>query len=495
MVQRLGGVLADDVRHPIAAVTNRYDIIGDIHGCARQLEDLLIAMGYEHDGVSDRHAERRAIFLGDFIDRGPQQAATLDIVRTMVGNQAALAVMGNHEFNAICYATPSDGGFLRPRTEKNTHQHAAFLAEFPLGSETHRSAIAWFSSLPLWLDLAGIGVVHACWDEESFAAIAPHLRQDRSLPPEAFRLYAAPATGFHDAIERILKGPEHALPEQLWFKDKDGHPRSHARIRWWQEDGRPNSEALEFGGATLSTDQLELLDAEPRVVRTSLPTKPIFVGHYWLRGEPEILSERVACVDYSVAKGGKLVAYRWDGETVLSKDKFFWTERESSQLIEGLVVLDAGDYRSPSKWPPEINDATRGLRIVLELSFDPSVCLLFWEEADQTLMRVAISAYAVTEDDATSTPMAVSELSYNDLSKHLLRAARLTKKVIALDGMSADITWYDDDVRNLHFSQVVAGSALSSALTLAVDKALKELQPGPCADALTTVRDYMSDDS
>jgi hypothetical protein len=52
---------------------------------------------------------------------------------------------------------------------------------------------------------------------------------------------------------------------------------------------------------------------------------PVFIGHYWLNGTPQPAARNVACVDYSVAKkGGKLVAYRWDGETVLSADKFIW---------------------------------------------------------------------------------------------------------------------------------------------------------------------------
>jgi hypothetical protein len=52
--------------------------------------------------------------------------------------------------------------------------------------------------------------------------------------------------------------------------------------------------------------------------------KPIFVGHYWLTGTPELLSDKVACVDYSVAKGGKLVAYRWDSEPFLENSKLDW---------------------------------------------------------------------------------------------------------------------------------------------------------------------------
>lgn len=52
--------------------------------------------------------------------------------------------------------------------------------------------------------------------------------------------------------------------------------------------------------------------------------KPIFIGHYWENGVPKLLSNKVACVDYSVAKGGKLVAYRWDGESHLKLQKFHW---------------------------------------------------------------------------------------------------------------------------------------------------------------------------
>jgi len=50
--------------------------------------------------------------------------------------------------------------------------------------------------------------------------------------------------------------------------------------------------------------------------------KPTFIGHYWLDGTPAVLSAGTACVDYSIAKGGKLVAYRWDGEPALDDSCF-----------------------------------------------------------------------------------------------------------------------------------------------------------------------------
>jgi hypothetical protein len=51
--------------------------------------------------------------------------------------------------------------------------------------------------------------------------------------------------------------------------------------------------------------------------------KPVFFGHYWLSAErPERLAANVACLDYSVANGGFLCGYRWDGESTLIRESF-----------------------------------------------------------------------------------------------------------------------------------------------------------------------------
>jgi hypothetical protein len=53
--------------------------------------------------------------------------------------------------------------------------------------------------------------------------------------------------------------------------------------------------------------------------------KSVSFGHYWLEGEePMVQAPNVCCVDYSVAKKGKLVAYRFDGETEFRQEKFCW---------------------------------------------------------------------------------------------------------------------------------------------------------------------------
>src|SRR5690554_7364177 len=89
---------------------SKYDVIGDIHGHANDLIELLENLDYKKVDGCYRHAERQIIFLGDFVDRGRNQRKVLDIVMPMVNQGAALSVMGNHELNALAYHTnhPSD---------------------------------------------------------------------------------------------------------------------------------------------------------------------------------------------------------------------------------------------------------------------------------------------------------------------------------------------------------------------------------------------------
>lgn len=76
-----------------------FDIFGDLHGCADELETMLAQLGYERgDGdVWRNSAGRKAIFLGDLVDRGPRVADTVRIVSAMVRAGSALCVAGNHD--------------------------------------------------------------------------------------------------------------------------------------------------------------------------------------------------------------------------------------------------------------------------------------------------------------------------------------------------------------------------------------------------------------
>jgi hypothetical protein len=122
-----------------------YDIIGDIHGYASHLKSLLTRLSYANVNGVWQHPQRKAIFLGDFVHRGPEQVQTVQIVRDMVTQGHALAVMGNHELNAIAWFTPraqqefgsEEGVFLREHGEKNYKQHKQFLDQVGQNADLH----------------------------------------------------------------------------------------------------------------------------------------------------------------------------------------------------------------------------------------------------------------------------------------------------------------------------------------------------------------------
>ncbi|UHD18471.1 metallophosphoesterase [Thiocapsa bogorovii] len=310
-----------------------YDLIGDIHGCANELKALLAKMDYrEHHGVW-RHPTRQVIFLGDFIDRGPAQVEVLEMVRAMVDAEQALTVMGNHEFNAVAWATPISPGansYLRPHSEDNRRQHVQFLARVGEGSQVHDEWIDWFRGLPLWLDLPGLRVVHACWHQPSFKILTEHLDHGQRIRDEtAWAALTREGDPAYEALETVLKGLEIPLPEGVEFKDKDGKIRRNVRTRWWKE--HPITYRDLAIAPTAVIPQIPHEPAPEDILPGYNGDKPVFVGHYWMSGTPRPLSARVACLDYSVAAGGKLCAYRWDREHDLVDAQFCWVDVDRSQ--------------------------------------------------------------------------------------------------------------------------------------------------------------------
>jgi hypothetical protein len=313
-----------------------YDIIGDIHGHARTLEALLDKLGYSPKGGIWRHPGRKVIFLGDFIDRGPHQRETLEIVRPMIDNGHALSVMGNHEFNAIAFATGSGlGDHLRPRNAKNLEQHAAFLREYPADSPDHREVIDWFKSLPLWLDLGELRVIHACWDRELMTRISEAFDGAR-LTDNLLKHASTRDRWEYDALETLLKGKEIPMPDGHHFMDNYGTKRHHIRIRWWSRTER-TYRGIYLGSPEWATQIPDDEIQGDHAIDYDHGEPPVFLGHYWLSGQPERLESNVACLDYSVASKSndgdehgpeaKLVAYRWNGEKILRNDAFVVQQR------------------------------------------------------------------------------------------------------------------------------------------------------------------------
>ncbi len=306
-----------------------YDIIGDVHGHAGMLKALLTKLGYQNSHGTWHHGNgRKAIYVGDLIDRGPEQLETVEIVRGMVEQNDALCIMGNHEYNAIQYR-------LGLRKLKDKDPHKTFLRQIPPGSDAYRECLDWFMHLPLWLDMGSFGIVHACWDTPNMHVLEKlGLGPDRMIP-EALHFLAAegkhkdaPDRSAYCALENILKGPEISLPEGVSFKDKDGKERHEIRTRWYKDDATTYREL-----AFMPTPELPSIPDLPLTEQPQslVPDKPVFIGHYWsYKADPkEPLSDKVVCVDYSAGIDGPLVAYRWnDGDAVLRKSSFVHVERK-----------------------------------------------------------------------------------------------------------------------------------------------------------------------
>ena len=305
-----------------------FHIIGDIHGQADKLKSLLRTLGYEQRQGAYRHPTAHALFVGDFIDRGPHQLDTLDIVRRMVDARSARAAMGNHEFNAIAWHTPdpdAPGEYLRPRGgpkgDKNRGQHQAFLGELQGQPARHAEIVNWFKTLPLWLELPGLRVVHACWHEGHMQTLRPWLTPDHRLTDNAIVQASRDGSTVFHAVETLLKGIELPLPNGHSFFDKDGHERHNVRVRWWLP-GVHSYRDLALMPDAAARAALPDTPIRANAVPPFAPDKPLFFGHYWMTGTPAPVHHLAACVDYSAGKGGPLVAYRWESDGPLEAARF-----------------------------------------------------------------------------------------------------------------------------------------------------------------------------
>jgi hypothetical protein len=312
-----------------------YDVIGDVHGSADKLVGLLDLLGYRLVDGAHRHPDRTAVFVGDLMDRGTGQVESVRIVQAMHAAGSALVVLGNHEFNAISYATPdpaAPGDFARTHAgrhgEHNTHLHRAYLDQVVEGSALHRSHLEWFRTLPLYLDLGAIRVAHACWHPASLAVLDKWTVPGTPLS-DAFIVEAnTRGTEAFDAVEVVLKGPELRLPPELAWRDPEGTIRHAARLRWWDDTATTEAQVAMIPGNVTRPDGSPhpgLPDSPSDGVgdfRYQDPV-PVFFGHYWFTGTPAPAASSAVCVDYSaVREGFPLVAYRWDGEAVPTADRF-----------------------------------------------------------------------------------------------------------------------------------------------------------------------------
>ena len=318
------------------------DFIGDIHGHYDELVVLLKKLGYQEQGGAYRFPDnaRTVVFLGDYIDRGSRVRETVNLVRAMRDAGSAVALMGNHEFNALSFWHENGaggrplksirGGYLREHSFNKVAIHVKTVESYSGRKAEFLEMLDFLKTLPFYLETESFRAQHACFDLNSVQIL-----KDMSLRAftdgnfdeliaRANDQYNEYEDSLYEPFSLLLKGPELDLPDGLTFRDAEGVLRKRTRLRWWIDPKNANLQELSFQPG-VELPPVEVPQEIHELDFYGENERPVFFGHYWLTGFPELIRDNVCCLDYSVAgyRGdGRLVAYRFDGEQKLDNRKF-----------------------------------------------------------------------------------------------------------------------------------------------------------------------------
>jgi hypothetical protein len=294
-----------------------YDIFGDVHGQYLRLTRILEKLGYEYRGGIYRKEEHKAIFLGDVVDRGINSARVLELVKNMVEEGCAEMIMGNHEYNLWGYLnTDLEGNFYRPHIPKNEIQVISTLRSYEGDDNLLEKHLNWIKNLPLYIDKKKFRAIHACWDEDRLSYFQKEY--GRHFSEKALHESYTPKHTVKNVVKTLLSGPEINLPLGHVFYDADKIPRTKLRYKWWE---MPNGNTY-FSYAVKPDNNIPKIKVpkdEKFIDRSySKGEKPLFIGHYSMRGKPRLIQKNLACLDW-VNKRNRIVVYRFTGEEKLQK--------------------------------------------------------------------------------------------------------------------------------------------------------------------------------
>jgi hypothetical protein len=272
------------------------DVIGDVHGELSALQDLLLHLGYDSQGL---HPDgRHMVFVGDLVDRGPDSLGVVRLVSELVSAGAASCIVGNHELNLLLGKRRAGNEWFYGETQElrdNGHAIEQVLAD----DDTRVEIILFLLRLPLALERADLRVVHACWDPAAIEALrgaqcglvelfydtdlditkacmdAGH--EDNSMAANLARQNGNPVTVLTSGRERPTDTPFRA----------GGQTRHVERVPWWQ-DYQDDSDVI-FG------HYWRAIDPENRAVKRG----PYLFGEHTYQ---QALGPKhnAYCVDYSV---------------------------------------------------------------------------------------------------------------------------------------------------------------------------------------------------
>jgi hypothetical protein len=293
-----------------------YDIIGDVHGHHTTLVSLLTKLGYKHDGISYIHPTRKAIFVGDLVDKGSTVRQVLETVKPMVDRGAAQVILGNHEYYLICYTIKGpNGSYLRKHSPKNTRQVGASLHSFKADKASLFTYVEWLRTLPFYIEFDNLRIVHACWSQQAIDYLKKNSITNLSSDKVLFES-VNPKSELFNAVRTLIEGVKITLPFKIMNSEK-GEYTNEIKSKWWISPVNQTYKAIAVKNAFDVPD----VPIPPQFIKYELEyklsEKPLFFGHYCLHDTPGLIHKNLCCVDFCIVKRGILTAYRWNGENEL----------------------------------------------------------------------------------------------------------------------------------------------------------------------------------
>lgn len=257
------------------------DVIGDVHGEIEALESLLSHLGYDPRG---RHPDdRKLVFLGDLVDRGPDSPAVVRLVRTAMEEGGAQCVLGNHELNLLRNERKHGNAWFFGEEEPMGARLKGRFRSVKVESQTERDEmLRFFGLLPVALESEGLRVVHACWDD---TAIDTARQADRA----AFLAAPNPETWEDEPREKKLEDMKERLGDQT-----AGPPHFDTDLAKFQLRKQLASAAnvlLSGPEQVISSRRPFFAGGQWRFLERrrwweKYTGTPVIVGHYWRKRRP-----------------------------------------------------------------------------------------------------------------------------------------------------------------------------------------------------------------
>ncbi len=294
------------------------DFIGDIHGYYDNLQELLTKLNYKSTNKIWSHHNNKALFLGDFINRGENSKKTLELIKNMVDNNYAYAILGNHELYFLEYYYSLKHKRKTKLSQAHINQIKNVFSEFDNANEIDNYA-KWLSSLPLYYDFKKIRAVHAYWSNKNIYRISKRLKNEtinNKISKEIFK----EKSKFSKAVWQTVKGVEFKIP-RLAYKKYPKINQSNFRIKWWLNYKDKTLKKISFD-SRISLPNIPITTKNVRKYQIYKSDEPILMfGHYCQNKLKPIQRANICCLDGCIAGDGKhILSYRWSGEKKLKSE-------------------------------------------------------------------------------------------------------------------------------------------------------------------------------